>query len=313
MSTLQAGKTITIGTRGSKLSLVQAELVRSALLAFYPDVRLHVRTITTRGDAVQDRPLSEIGGSGLFVKQIEEALRDGYIDIAVHSAKDLPSVLPAGMVIAAYLPRADARDVLVSRTGAGLMDLPAGARVGTSSPRRACLLASLRPDLTLIDIRGNVDTRLRKLFDGQYDAVVLAAAGLERLGMLDRVTEWLDPDVFVPAVGQGALAVEVRADDSEVRALVGALDDPATSTCIRAERAFLAYVGGGCSLPVAAYARLDGGSVHLTGLIGGPHGRLVRGGRTGPATSPEEQGTALADELLARGGRAFVQAAAERA
>jgi len=249
------------------------------------------------------------------VTQIEVALRVGGIDLAVHSAKDLSSTLPPDMVLAAFLPRADARDVLISGEGAKLSDLPAGARVGTSSPRRACLLRALRPDLTLLDIRGNVDTRLRKLREGQYDAIVLAAAGLERLGLLDSVTEWLDPRSFVPAVAQGALAIEVRAGDTYVTELAGALNDPDTSIAVRAERAFLARLKAGCSLPVGAYATLEGGSLHLTGMIGtveADGGTVVRGeyiGELAPASlMPEEAGTALADRLLTLGGRQLVEA-----
>src|SRR5438128_1517510 len=236
-------RALVLGTRASKLALAQSEIVRAALLGMFPDLDIRLEPITTKGDTVQDRPLSEIGGNGVFVRQIEAALIAGRIDLAVHSAKDLPSAIPPDTALAAFLPRADARDVLVSRNGETLAQLPPGARVGTSSPRRMCLLRALRPDLGIEDIRGNVDTRLRKLREGQYDAIVLAAAGLERLGAFDRVTEWLDPAVFIPAVGQGALAVQVRADDEFVLGLVGRLDHQPTSTAVRAERAFLAGIG----------------------------------------------------------------------
>ncbi|HST03414.1 MAG TPA: hydroxymethylbilane synthase [Chloroflexia bacterium] len=304
-------RTLTIGTRASKLALVQTDIVRASLLRRRPDLDIRVEHITTKGDVVQDRPLSEIGGNGLFITQIEEALRAGRIDLAAHSAKDLPSTLPPDMALPAFLPRADARDVLISRDNAMLAELPSGARVGTSSPRRACQLRSMRPDLNLLDIRGNVDTRLRKLDEGQYDAIVLAAAGLERLGLLDRVTEWLDPQAFVPAVGQGALAIEVRADDSYMTELAGALNDPDTSTAVRAERAFLARLGGGCSLPVGAYATLVEGKLHIRGLIGSVEatgGIIIRGEYIGSPQSPEEAGVALAESLLARGGREVVEA-----
>jgi len=303
-------RTLTIGTRASKLALVQTDIVRTSLLRLRPELDIRVDHITTKGDVIQDRPLSEIGGNGLFITQIEEALRAGLIDLAAHSAKDLPSTLPPDMVLPAFLPRADVRDVLISRDNAVLAQLPAGARVGTSSPRRACQLRSMRPDLNLLDIRGNVDTRLRKLDEGQYDAIVLAAAGLERLGLLDRVTEWLDPQAFVPAVGQGALAVEVRADDSFMIELASALNDPDTSTAVRAERAFLARLGGGCSLPVGAYATLVEGNLHITGLIGSIEagGIIIRGEYVGNPQGPEEAGIALAEGLLARGGRDVVEA-----
>ena len=304
-------RTLTIGTRASKLALVQTDIVRTSLLRLRPDLDIRVEHITTKGDVVQDRPLSEIGDNGLFITQIEEALRAGRIDLAAHSAKDLPSTLPPDMALPAFLPRADVRDVLISRDNVVLAQLPAGARVGTSSPRRACQLRSMRADLNLLDIRGNVDTRLRKLDEGQYDAIVLAAAGLERLGLLDRVTERLDPQAFVPAVGQGALAVEVRADDSYMIELAGELNDPDTSTAVRAERAFLARLGGGCSLPVGAYATLAEGKLHITGLIGSMQaagGTIIRGEYVGHPQRAEEAGVALAESLLARGGREVVEA-----
>lgn len=310
-------RTLTIGTRASKLALAQTEIVRQALLALHHDLAVKVEHITTKGDVIQDRPLSEIGGNGLFVTQIEAALRAGSIDLAVHSAKDLPSTLPTDMTLAAFLPRADARDVLISRDGVLLANLPVGARVGTSSPRRTCLLHAMRPDLTLLDIRGNVDTRLRKLREGQYDAIVLAAAGLERLGLLDCVTEWLDPRTFVPAVAQGVLAVEAHADNSSIIELAGALNDPDTSMAVRAERTFLAQMGGGCSLPVGAYATLVNGNLRLVGMVGVTDGTVVRdeyGAEPAPASHlsfalmPEEVGVALAEDLLNRGGRQLVEA-----
>ena len=301
-------RTLTIGTRASKLALAQTEIVRAALLRLAPDLDIRIEHITTRGDAVQDRPLSEIGGNGVFVTQIEDALRAGRIDLAVHSAKDLSSRLPDDMALAAFLPRADPRDVLVSRDGARLADLPPGARVGTSSPRRACQLSALRPDLLLLDIRGNVDTRLRKLDEGQYDAIVLAAAGLERLGLQQRATEWFDPGTMLPAVAQGALAVEVRADDAATAELAARLNDVPTATAVRAERAFLAAIGGSCSLPIGAYATLEGDRVFVRGMIGGPEGRIVRGERTGAASDPESAGAALASMLLDNGGRELVEA-----
>jgi hydroxymethylbilane synthase len=299
-------RVLLLGTRASKLALAQSEIVRTALLNMQPDLEVRFETITTKGDVVQDRPLSEIGGNGLFVTQIEEALRASRIDLAVHSAKDLSSILPPDMALAAFLPRADPRDVLVSREGHTLMSLPPDAVLGTSSPRRTCQALAVRPDLRLRDIRGNVDTRLRKLHAGEYDAIVLAAAGLARLGALDRVTEWLDPDVMLPAVAQGALAVEVRAADSFMRDLISRLDDPATSTAVRAERAFLAAIGGGCSLPIGAYATLQGNDLHLRGMIGSPDGRMVKGECIGHTREPETVGAALAADLLSRGGRELI-------
>ena len=305
---------IVIGTRGSKLALVQTELVRAALLATYPDMAVEIEQITTRGDVILDRPLSAIGDKGLFVAEFEDALRAGRIDLAVHSAKDLPSELPPDMALAAFPPRADPRDALVSRGGQPLAELPEGALVGTSSLRRACLLRHLRPDLRIADVRGNVDTRLRKLHAGQYDAIVLAAAGLERLGLEDQITERLDPQVMIPAVSQGILGLEIRAGDQAIAALLAPLDDPAARVAALAERAFLSKIGGGCQVPVAAYARVDlrpnagpSGALIVSGMIGARDGRLVRGELSGPAARPAELGAQLAQELLDSGGRALLQ------
>jgi hydroxymethylbilane synthase len=295
-----------LGTRGSKLALIQSEIVRAALLKLQPALDIQLEKITTMGDAVQDRPLNQVGGNGLFVRQIEISLRDGQIDLAVHSAKDLPSSLAPGTTIAAYLPRADARDVLVSSSGRTLAELHEGAKVGTSSPRRICQLRALRPDLVLLDVRGNVDTRLRKLREGQYDAIVLAAAGMERLGLLEEVTEYLDPSVMIPAVAQGALAVEIRADDADLLTLVSRLDDPTTRAVVTAERAFLAAVAGACSLPVGAHATFDGDLLHIAAMIGTDDGTNVRGERVAPVEQSSEAGSALARELLDNGGLALI-------
>lgn len=297
-------RVLTIGTRGSKLALIQTELVRAALLAHHPDLKVEVERITTRGDVILDQSLAAaaINDKGLFIGEIEAALREGRIDLAVHSAKDLPSTLPPDLTIAAWTTRADPRDALVSRAG-DLRALPIGARVGTSSPRRACQLRALRPDLTVLDIRGNVDTRLRKLASGDYDAIVLAAAGLDRLGQTEVITAPFTPTEMLPAIGQGALAVEVRADDAATARLLAPLDDPATAAALRAERAFLAAVEGGCAAAVAAYAEVqEGEALVLTGLIGAADGRTVRGERSGPAVDGARLGAALAADLLARGG-----------
>jgi hydroxymethylbilane synthase len=301
-------RTLTIGTRGSKLALAQSALVQAALQTQHPHLAVAITSITTKGDVLLDRPLAAIGDKGLFITEIEAALRAGRIDLAVHSAKDLPSERPADVCIGAYLPRADARDVLVAQAG-GLHDLPAGARVGTSSPRRACQVRALRPDLVLADVRGNVDTRLRKLAAGEYDALVLAAAGLDRLGLTGVVTEWLTPQVMLPAVGQGALAVEVRADDPAVAALLTALDDPPTRAAVTAERGFLAALGAGCTAVVAAYATVTESVLTLTGLIGAPDGRLVRSTAQGAVATAPEIGARLAAALLRQGGAALLEAA----
>ncbi|GAB4214440.1 MAG: hydroxymethylbilane synthase [Roseiflexaceae bacterium] len=301
-----ARSSLVIGTRGSKLALVQTEMIRAALKAAHPGLEVGVETITTRGDVILDRPLSAIGDKGLFVTEIEDALRAGRVDLAVHSAKDLPSELPPDMALAACPPREDPRDALLSYKGHTLADLPAGARVGTSSLRRACQLRHLRPDLEIVDLRGNVDTRLRKLHEGQYDAIVLAAAGLRRLGLAEHVTEWLAPEVMLPAVAQGALGIEVRAGDTATQTLLDVLDDRTTKLAVAAERAFLARIGGGCQVPVAALARLEGDTLHLSGLIGARDGRAVRGQRSGPASDPAALGAGLAGELLDNGGQTLL-------
>ncbi len=300
---------ITIGTRKSQLALVQTNAVRTALLAAHPGLTVEIEHITTRGDQILDRPLSHIGDKGLFVTEIEEALRAGRIDLAVHSAKDLPSVLPDDMTIAAYPQRADPRDVLISRSGQPLAELPAQARIGTSSPRRACQIASLRPDLAIVDIRGNVDTRLRKLQEGQYDAIVLAAAGLERLGLLAHVSEFFDPQTFIPAVSQGTLAIEARANDQRIAELVGPLDDPDARSSASAEKAVLARIGGGCQVAVGAYAHHDRSTLLLTAMIGAPDGRLVRAALAGTIDTAANLGRVLADQLLSVGGRELLQIA----
>ncbi|MBA3468594.1 MAG: hydroxymethylbilane synthase [Herpetosiphonaceae bacterium] len=298
---------ITIGTRKSKLALVQTHWVRDTLLAAHPGLEIAIEHITTKGDAILDRPLSAIGDKGLFVTEIEDALRAGRVDLAVHSAKDLPSVLPDDMTIAAYPRRADPRDVLVAGAGKTLADLPPGARVGTSSPRRACQLRHLRPDLELLDIRGNVDTRLRKLDEGQYEAIVLAAAGLERLDLLDRVTQFFDPAQMLPAVSQGTLGVEIRLGDTRTAELLQVLDDPAARITATAEKAFLAHIGGGCQVAVGAFGQIQGATLTISGMIGALDGRQVRDELSGPATAPTALGAALAAELLAQGGAALLK------
>lgn len=307
-----ARRTLRIGTRGSKLALVQTALVRDALLAAHPDLTVEVERITTRGDVILDQSLAAaaINDKGLFIAEIEAALREGRIDLAVHSAKDLPSTLPPEFAIAAWTRRADPLDALVSRAG-DLRALPPGARVGTSSPRRACQLRALRPDLTILDIRGNVDTRLRKLAGGDYDAIVLAAAGLERLGLAGTVTAPFAPAEMLPAVGQGALAVEVRAADASAAALLAPLNDPPTAAAVLAERAFLAAVEGGCAAAVAGFAEVRAdGTLVLDGLIGALDGRTVRGAASGPVADGPRLGAGLAADLLARGGARLLAAPA---
>lgn len=299
---------IVIGTRASKLALWQSHHIRDRLLGLDPSLDISLERISTRGDEVQDRPLAAIGRNSLFVAEIEDALRSGRIRIAVHSAKDLPSTLPAEFAIVAFTTRADPRDVLVSKHGT-LMQLPQGARVGTSSPRRACQLKAIRPDLVCLDIRGNVDTRLAKLERGDYDAIVLAAAGLDRLGWSHVATERLEPDVMLPAVAQGILAVEARADDAAMATLCAALEDPIARACAVAERAFLAAMGAGCNAPLAGFATLDGDTLSLSALVGAPDGRNVKVTRRAPKSAAATLGVDVADALRAEGGAELLAAA----
>ena len=288
---------IRIGTRGSMLARWQAEHVKERLTALGHEVSLVV--ITTTGDRVLDRRLESVGGKGAFLKEIEEGLEARQVDLAVHSLKDVPTVLPDGLELCAILERADPRDALLS-SGAGLDDLPRGATVGTTSLRRQAQLRAVRPDLSLADLRGNVDTRIRRLREGRFDAILLAMAGLVRLGRADEVTEPLDPRRFIPAPGQGAIALECRADDAAVREAVASLDHPSTKRRVTAERAFLAALGGGCNVPLGAHAVEDGENLELIGLVARIDGSEVLRGESRGAEA-EEVGRSLAEELLSRG------------
>jgi hydroxymethylbilane synthase len=296
-------RTITVGTRGSALALVQTRQVVGLLKQAHPDCRFAIQHITTQGDRVLDRSLTAIGGKGVFVKEIEEALLQHRIDLAVHSFKDLPTEQPAGLIVGAVPERVDPCDVLVARAGLTLADLPHGARLGTSSLRRSVQVHALRPDLQLADIRGNVDTRLRKLDEGQYDAIILAAAGLGRLGLGDRATQRFDPALFLPAPGQGALALEMRRDDDEVRELAASLDHAPTRAAALAERAFLSGLGGGCDLPIGAYARpSEADRLVLRGMRSEVDGSNLHYAEVqGPATDPQGLGRNLAEEILSYG------------
>lgn len=295
-------RAIRIGTRGSALARWQAEHVAARLREASPGLEVELRIIKTTGDRILDVPLAKVGGKGLFVKEIEEALTRREVDLAVHSMKDVPTALVAGLGIAAIPEREDARDALCTTSNLGLAALAAGARVGTSSLRRRCQLLHLRPDLAIHDLRGNVDTRLRKLDAGDYDAIVLAAAGLRRLGHAARASELLPPETMLPAVSQGALGLETRLDDDELNALCAKLHHEPTAIQVRAERALLARLGGGCQVPVAAHARLDGDSLRLDALCGHPSGApLFRDLLIGAPADPEALGAELAGRLLARG------------
>ena len=301
-----------IGSRGSPLALAQAQEVRgrlAAVAALDPD-RIEVKIFRTTGDIIVDRPLAEAGGKGLFTKEIEEALLAGAIDIAVHSAKDLPTFLPADLIIAGFLPREDARDVFISRKAKALRDLPPGARVGTASPRRQAMIKRLRPDVSLTLLRGNVETRLRKLDGGEVDATVLAAAGLKRLGLMSAATEILDAEEFLPAVGQGAIAIETRTDDAKIRTLVAMVNDSDTAAALSAERAFLAILDGSCRTPIGGHAQLSGGRVRFRGMILKPDGSdALEVVREGSRASAAELGADAGRELRSRGGDDFFERA----
>ena len=299
---------IRLGTRGSPLALRQAALVADRIRGQASDRAVEIVPMKTSGDRLAQVSLGEFGGKGLYVKELEEALLAGRVDIAVHSLKDMPAELPEGLCLAAFPPRDDPRDVLVTRAGGGIADVPDGATVGTSSLRRRVLLLSVRPDLRIEAIRGNVDTRLAKLSAGTWDAIVVAAAGLARLGLTPANARPLAPAEFVPAVGQGILAIEARSADREVRALLAAVDDPATRAQADAERAFLRQLGASCHTPVAAHAQLVNGELSLDGFVATLDARRVlRGRMTGAPGSAELLGQKLAGELLARGAREILR------
>ncbi len=293
-----------IATRKSPLALWQANHVRDALLARNPGLEVELLTMTTQGDKILDTPLAKVGGKGLFVKELELGMLEGRADLAVHSMKDVPVEFPDGLGLAAILPREDPRDALISNSYSGVDALPQGARVGTSSLRRQCQLRARRPDLQVLDLRGNVNTRLRKLDEGDFDAILLAAAGVRRMGWEARITELLAPEQFLPAIGQGAIGIEIRADDERVAALVGALNDAQTATRISAERALNAGLQGGCQVPIAGYSEISHGVIVLRALVGRPDGtELVQGVISGRPEDAEELGQVLADDLLSRGAR----------
>jgi len=300
-----------IGTRGSPLALVQARLVRARLAAALGvgDDTIELRTIRTTGDMIQDRPLAEEGGKGLFTKEIEEALLRGDIDLAVHSAKDMPTFLPAGLMLGACLEREDPRDVFVSRKATSLAELPRGASLGTTSPRRQAIAKRARRDLRLAPLRGNVETRLRKLDDGAVDATILALAGLKRLGLAAQATRIMGVEEFLPAVGQGAIGIEARMDDMRARELLARIDHADTSTAVACERAFLAALGGSCTTPIAGHAEISGDTLSFRGLIARPDGDaahdITGSGNRGDA---EKIGADCGRELLHRAGAGFFSA-----
>ena len=299
-----------IGSRGSPLALVQAREVagRLAKACGLAPERIEIKTIRTTGDMIVDRPLADAGGKGLFTKEIEEALLSGAIDLAVHSSKDMPTFLPAGLLLAAFLPREDPRDAFVSRTAKSLHELPQGAVVGTASPRRQALIKRLRPDLAIVPLRGNVETRLRKIENGDADATVLALAGLKRLGLAAAATAVLDLDEFLPAVGQGAIGIETRDDDAKTLALVDAINDADTATALTAERAFLAVLDGSCRTPIAGHARVIDGVVRFRGLIAKTDGsEALEVSREGSRADAAALGADAGRELKACAGPGFFE------
>jgi hydroxymethylbilane synthase len=296
---------IIIGSRGSKLALWQTNWVKAELERNFPGIRVEIQIISTKGDRVLDVSLPKLGeqGKGLFTKELEDAIFERRVDIAVHSLKDLPTELPAGLHVGAICEREDVRDALVAKGGVQSFDgLPQGAVIGTSSLRRQAQILAARRDLLILPVRGNVDTRLRKLDSGEYDAIVLAAAGLHRLGFDHRITEHLSEELVLPAVGQGALAIETRSDDKIVNEVVQSLDHNSTRQACKAERAFLKGLGGGCLVPIAAHARLQNGNLSLSGLVASPDGaELIRGRQSGVMEDAESIGERLAGELIGRG------------
>jgi hydroxymethylbilane synthase len=299
-----ADSKLRIATRKSPLALWQANHVRDALMARNPGLDVELFTMSTQGDKILDTPLAKVGGKGLFVKELELGILEGRADLAVHSMKDVPVEFPQGLGLAAILEREDPRDALISNTISSIEALPQGARVGTSSLRRQCQLRARRADLEVLDLRGNVNTRLAKLDNGDYDAILLAAAGVKRMGWEDRITELLPPEQFLPAIGQGAIGIEIRVADDRVNRMVEALNDEQAATRIRAERALNARLQGGCQVPIAGYSEISHGVMVLRALVGRPDGtELVQGVISGKPEDAEELGQVLADDLLSRGAK----------
>jgi len=296
-----------IATRQSPLALWQAHYVKQRLEANHPELTVELVPMITRGDVILDTPLAKVGGKGLFVKELELALLENRADIAVHSMKDVPVDFPEGLGLVTICERDDPRDAFVSNHYNSLDDLPAGSIVGTSSLRRQCQLAERRPDLVIRSLRGNVGTRLSKLDNGDYDAIILAVAGLNRLGLGSRIRAALAPEISLPAVGQGAVGVECRLDDARTRALLAPLNHDSTAVRVKAERAMNTRLEGGCQVPIGSYAELIEGEIWLRGLVGAPDGSLmVRGERRGPLEAAEQLGISLAEELLDNGARAIL-------
>lgn len=302
-------KIIRIATRRSPLALWQAEHVAKLLERTFPGCRTELVKMTTQGDKILDAPLAKIGGKGLFVKELEQGMLDGSADIAVHSMKDVPVEFPEGLHLSAILTREDPTDAFVSNHYPTLQDLPANARIGTCSLRRQCQIKELYLDAEILSLRGNVNTRLSKLDAGEYDAIILASAGLKRLGMAERISQCLDTGISLPAIGQGAIGIECRVDDLEINQMLSVLHDRETGLCLAAERAMNARLNGGCQVPIAGFAELQGERLFMRGLVGSPDGSVIyRSERTGGLDNAEAIGTMIAEDLLAQGADKILQA-----
>ncbi len=301
-------KNICIGTRGSQLALWQANFIKSEIESLFPDLNVELEIIKTTGDRITDRPLAMIGGKGLFVKEIETALLDNDIDLAVHSMKDMPGDLPKGLIIGAIPKRENPFDVLISKDNSMLADYKKGATIGTSSLRRASQIKHIRPDVTIESIRGNLDTRIKKLKAGDYDAIVLAAAGLRRLGQANEITQYLDESIMIPAVGQGALCIETRKNDSNIAPIMKKLDHYHTRICVTGERAFLKQIEGSCHVPVACFGKIKENEVIMTAVVASMDGKeLIKEHIISPLNNVESCGRALADMVLEKGGKRILE------
>jgi hydroxymethylbilane synthase len=302
-------KIIRIATRKSPLALWQAEHVAARLEQAFPEIKTELVTMVTKGDKILDAPLAKVGGKGLFVKELEQGMLDGIADIAVHSMKDVPVEFPDGLHLAVILEREDPTDAFVSNRYQSLDDLPADAKIGTSSLRRQCQIKEKFPQAEILSLRGNVNTRLAKLDAGEFDAIILASAGLKRLGMADRITQSLPTTVSLPAMGQGAIGIECRVDDVEVNQMLQVLHHEATNVCVRAERAMNARLNGGCQVPIGGFAQIDGENIFMRGLVGSPDGALIyRAEKMGAIAQAEEIGVAIAEDLLRQGADKILQA-----
>jgi hydroxymethylbilane synthase len=300
---------IRIATRQSPLALWQAEYVSERIKVLFPTIQTQLVKMVTRGDKILDSPLAKIGGKGLFVKELEQGMLEGNADIAVHSMKDVPVNFPAGLHLAAILEREDPTDAFVSNHYASLDDLPENARIGTSSLRRQCQIKAIFPNAEILSLRGNVNTRLAKLDAGDYDAIILASAGLKRLGMGHRIAQCLTTQVSLPAIGQGAIGIECRVDDSEVNAIVNALNDELTAICVTAERAMNAKLNGGCQVPIAGFAQIENDEISMRGLVGNPDGSVIyRAKKRGHVSQAFAIGEAIAEDLIAQGASEILQA-----